>query len=102
MRHIKRPQGYKTKQATVLHYLTFDGSLNRFEAERINDHCLHSTISVLTNNYGIHFDRHFEEVPNNLGTLTRVKRYKVAPEGLEKAIKLLKLWRTESKPSSKG
>ena len=52
-----------TKISRVLAYLLQDRSLNRFEAERLGDHCLHSTISSLTHGYGLKFARKSERVP---------------------------------------
>ncbi len=49
--------------------------LNRFEAERIGDHCLNTTISDLSKQ-GWEFDREWETVPNRWGGETRVKRYR--------------------------
>lgn len=88
---------YTTKQAKVLHHLTFIGSLNRFEAERIGDHCLHSTISTLRNDYDLTVVDEFESVPNRVGTLTDVKRYWIMKRNKAMAIKLLNLWRVKAK-----
>lgn len=65
------------KWKRVLDYFLMGHSLNRFEAEtRVNDHCLHSTISGLERDSGITFDRAFEVVPCLRGTSeVRVKRY---------------------------
>jgi len=61
-----------TKQLTILAALR-DHSLNRFEAERIGDHCLHSTVAVLRGKgYLIRDD--WETVPTRFG-ITKVKRY---------------------------
>lgn len=100
--HIKRPAGYRTKKATVLHYLTFDGSLNCFEAEVIGDHCLHTTISTLRNEHDVNIQSEFETVPTRFGKQARVKRYWMPKgESMEKAQKLLALWRTQTK-ATKG
>ena len=64
-----------TKIARVLEYQVFSGSLNRFEAEHIGDHCLHSTISALANGYGLNFKRTPEKVPNHWGQPCDVIRY---------------------------
>ena len=65
------------KWERVLDYFLMGRSLNRFEAEtRVNDHCLHSTISGLQRDSGLTFDRTFEIVPCLRGTSeVRVKRY---------------------------
>lgn len=64
-----------SKIARVLEHMVFSGPLNRFEAERIGDHCLHSTISSLANNYGLIFKRTPEKVPNHWGAPCDVTRY---------------------------
>lgn len=64
-----------SKIARVLTHLMMVGSLNRFEAERIGDHCLHSTISKLANDYGLLFARIDEKVANGWGTPCDVTRY---------------------------
>jgi hypothetical protein len=63
------------KICRVLAHLITGKSLNRFEAERIGEHCLHSTISRLTNQYGLTVARKAESVPNNWGGPCRVVRY---------------------------
>ncbi len=64
-----------SKITRVLTHLLYSGSLNRFEAERIGDHCLHSTISSLANSYGLFFKRTQEKAPNNWGAPCDVTRY---------------------------
>lgn len=62
-----------TKKAAILAILRYQ-SLNRFEAERLGDHCLHSTVSALVaDGHKIHSC--WEEVPTRFGRKTRVKRY---------------------------
>ena len=69
-------------------------SYNRFEAERLlHDHCLHTTVSTIQNKYGIEVCRKFEEVQGYMGIKTRVCRYWIAPENVERAVKTAKLWR---------
>jgi hypothetical protein len=80
-----------TKIARVLEYLLFAGSLNRFEAERIGDHCLHSTISSLVHNYGLFFERTPEKVPNHWGLPCDVIRYSLPLCKQKKANSLLGL-----------
>ncbi|WP_454838321.1 hypothetical protein [Pseudomonas mohnii] len=64
-----------TKISRVLDFMLEDHSLNRFEAERLGDHCLHSTISSLANGYGLKFERQIERVPNHWGEPCTVTRY---------------------------
>lgn len=66
-----------TKIARILAHLLTGASLNRFEAERIGDHCLPSTIAVLANRNGLSFERTPEKVPNNWGQPCDVIRYRL-------------------------
>lgn len=64
-----------TKIATILSLLLDGYSINRFEVEHVGDHCLHSTISSLANEYQLTITRKPEKVPNRFGSMTRVIRY---------------------------
>lgn len=61
-----------TKKDTILNILR-QRSLNRFEAERYGDHCLHSTISVLAAESHAIYSQ-WETVETRFKP-TRVKRY---------------------------
>lgn len=68
-----------TKEADVLRALYLN-SLNRFEAERIGDHCLNTTVSILRKK-GIVILDEWEKVPSRgVRGQTNVKRYWLAPE----------------------
>lgn len=77
------------KISRVLAYLITGKSLNRFEAERIGEHCLHSTISRLTNHYDMTFARKAESVSNNWGRPCRVVRYWLSANERKRAKVLL-------------
>lgn len=62
-----------TKKETILAIL-HHRSLNRFEAERYGDHCLHSTVATLTAE-GHTFYSQWEKVPTRFGRPVQVKRY---------------------------
>jgi len=80
-----------TKQARILKAFFHGQSLNRFDAEPLGDHCLHSTVSDLINHHGIGIESHWERVPNNHSdTLTRVKRYWLPEPEKPKAERLLR------------
>ena len=64
----------KSKIARILIYLLNGGSLHRFEAERLGEHCLNSTISTLANRYGLNFHRASESVQNKWGAPCYVTR----------------------------
>jgi len=70
--HIKADR-HPTKKQRILEALRA-GSLNRFEAERIGDHCLHSTVSSLKESGHVILS-HWERVPTRWGAPCRVKRY---------------------------
>ena len=74
-----------SKICRVLAHLLNVGPLNRFEAERIGDHCLHSTISALANGYGLKFERTPEKVPNHWGQPCDVIRYALPASEYQKA-----------------
>lgn len=63
-----------TKIGRILGILRSGRSLNRFEAERFGDHCLHSTVARL-NAEGFQIVGRWEEVPCRFAKTTRVKRY---------------------------
>ncbi len=79
----------KTKIASVLEFFISGQSLNRFEAERLGDHCLNSTVAVLSNTYGLTFIRRTETVPNRFGGTTPVTRYKLPESEIERAQRVL-------------
>ncbi|WP_226506446.1 hypothetical protein [Pseudomonas sp. MWU16-30317] len=81
------------KICRVLKCLIEGRSLNRFEGERIGDHCLHTTISRLANHYSLNFIRVSGAVPNNWGAPCRVIRYSLPTSEHKRARDLLKiLW----------
>lgn len=70
----KTPPAQHTKELTILAILKSGNSLNRFEAERFGDHCLHSTIATLRSK-GHTFHDAWEWVPTRFGKEVHVKRY---------------------------
>jgi hypothetical protein len=78
-----------SKISRVLAHLLLHGPLNRFEAERIGDHCLHSTISSLANDYGLNFIRTPQKVPNHWGQPCDVIRYSLPPSEHRRALLVL-------------
>lgn len=68
-----------TKLGRILTVLAAGRSLNRFEAERIGDHCLHSTVAKIER-YGIRVQRHGETVPGYGGHRVRVMRYSLSDD----------------------
>lgn len=95
-RMAERPgKSSPSKIATILQEFMSGRSLNRFEAERLHDHCLHTTVASLEG-YGIRIEREWERVPCLGGTAwTRVKRYWLgkAAENLQAAPRVLEALR---------
>lgn len=90
-----------SKIARILAHLLTGASLNRFEAERMGDHCLPSTIAVLANHHGLTFKRQPERVPNNWGAPCTVTRYSLPTSQRQHAAAVLsKLQRT--RPTTEG
>lgn len=69
----KTPTAKNTKESMILAIMILGHSLNRFEAERLGDHCLHSTIATLRAK-GYLFHDEWEWVKTRFGE-THVKRY---------------------------
>ena len=67
--------GKDTKIGRVWKVLHAGGSLNRFQAEQIGDHCLNSTIAVLRSD-GHNITGQWERVPTRFGSFVRVMRYR--------------------------
>lgn len=79
----------QSKISRLLAHLLTGASINRFEAERLGDHCLPSTIAALANRYQLDIKRETENVPNRFGGLTRVNRYSLAESEQDKAGRVL-------------
>lgn len=90
------------KKARILSHLLSGGTLNRFEAETLGDHCLNSTISELTNRHGLAFTRQSERVPNRWGKPCRVIRYGLPEIERGKARKVLAYLKRATRLSTEG
>jgi len=64
-----------TKYYKIVEHFMSGNSLNRFEAEKLGDHCLNSTVFSLCKDYGLEIPRHSERVPNSFGGTSKVTRY---------------------------
>lgn len=78
-----------TKLRRIFAELAHGRSLNRFEAESLGDHCLHSTVSTIQQRYRIIVSRREEIVRGFGGHPTRVVRYWFEPAEQTKAVMLL-------------
>lgn len=74
-----------SKIARILAHLLAGANINRFEAERLGDHCLNSTIAVLANRHGLIFKRQPESAPNRWGAPCIVIRYSLLASDCDKA-----------------
>lgn len=79
----------ETKISRILRILVSGRSLNRFEAERVGDHCLHSTVSAIERRFSVTVNRRDEMVPGYGGRSARVCRYWLEPREREKGLKAL-------------
>ncbi|MHB8622077.1 MAG: hypothetical protein ACYC9J_00415 [Sulfuricaulis sp.] len=79
---------HETKLKRVLAELAKGTSLHRFQAERIGDHTLHSTV-VKIQKYGIAIEREWIIVMGFAGHPTHVKKYWLNHENRERARTLL-------------
>jgi hypothetical protein len=86
-RSQKRPR-IPHKWQRILAAFVAGRSLHRFEAEKLADHCLHSTVSTLEKK-GVTILRRSEKVRGYMGIPTDVQRYWLAPESVGKARELL-------------
>jgi hypothetical protein len=91
-----------SKIARILAILLSGISINRFEAERMGDHCLPSTISELGNCHGLIIDRHFERVPNRWGDPCQVKRYNLPSSERDKGHKVLASLKHDTRSTTGG
>ncbi len=85
-------QSIKTKPGKLVSMLIHFANgkkLHRFNAERLGDHCLNTSVSDLQIKYGIYFSRKFIRVPNRFGSMTSVKLYWLENENLAKARDIL-------------
>ena len=65
-----------TKQDRVIEALKMPHGLNRFEAERIGEHAINSTVAVIRRRYGRHLVQEWETVPTKYNPKgVRVVRY---------------------------
>jgi hypothetical protein len=79
-----------TKNDTIMSELV-ERPLNRFEAEKIGDHCLPSTISGLSTQHGLEFPRRWVKVPNRFGGETLCKEYTTSDDDKLKINKFLEV-----------
>ncbi len=74
-----------TKNFNIIKHFATSLSLHRFQAERLGDHVLPSTISELQKLHGMYFKREVISVHINYNCTTRFKKYWFAGEPLVNA-----------------
>lgn len=80
----KPPRGFWTKRRTVLLNFIRRPSLHRFQAERVGEHCLHTTVATWQAD-GIEFARETIPVPGWGGQTTYVSKYWLTEPERQKA-----------------
>lgn len=98
-RKAESTTGSRSKIARVLAHLVSGGSLNRFAAELLGDHCLNSIISALANRHGLSFQRQQESVPNRWGKPCTVTRYSLPTSERDKAPKAPSYLKRTTRPN---
>jgi hypothetical protein len=76
------------KVETILRLFAAGRYLNRFDAERVGDHVLPSTISEIQSRYGLIFARAMETVPGRYGLPRKCARYWLPPERRPRATEI--------------
>ena len=80
-----------TKWRRVLSALAEGRRLHRFQAERqLHDHCLHSTISAISQKTGLRIERRMIEVAGYMGLPVRVSQYWLSPDERRRARAILR------------
>ena len=79
------------KLLSMYYRFAMKAKLHRFQAEKLGDHCLPTTISDLQAEYGIRFAREFVKVRNRFGTKTNVMMYWLEGKDLAKARRFFRL-----------
>jgi len=88
----RRPLKARTKAASVLRILLERGDLglNCFEAVRLaHDYVLRTTVSNLQIQYGVTFERRYEQVSGYAGSTVDCVRYSLTAHGRERAAQVL-------------
>jgi len=80
-----------TKTHMILEYFSKGNKLNRFQAEKMGEHTLNSSISYIQKSYGLNFKRQRIDIPNRFGGTTSVCEYWLDDQSLDMVIKLLSL-----------
>lgn len=88
---------HESRHAKILQYLVTGKSLIVFEAVPSGHYCLTSTVSTLSNDYGLKFHRQWETVPPRSCEGVRVERYWLADSSMGGAQALLMRWCGDSK-----
>ena len=78
----RRPTG--KAERTLRHFAT-GARLHRFQAERLGEHCLPTTVPRLQKVHPIYFQRKTETVPTNFGAPSHVSVYWLEGECLARA-----------------
>ena len=94
-------QSKHNKESMILAIFRSGNSLNRFEAERFGDHCLHSTVATLRSK-GYLFHDVWEWVPTRFGKEVHVKRYSYIGLGQKQSLPNLDVKTTKNGAIDQG
>lgn len=78
------------KLTSMLEHFSSGIRLHRFQAEKLGDHCLPTTVSDLQKKHQIYFQRQTVKVPNRFGSVTSVSEYWLGEQDREKASRILR------------
>jgi len=81
---LKQPRK-NTKTFSILKHFSTGRTLHRFQAERLGDHTINSSVSSLARCYGLVFNSEWIQVPTNFNKPVRVKKYWLEGEYLSQA-----------------
>ncbi len=101
-RKVDSSTAIPSKIARILAHLLTGASINRFEAERLGDHCLNSTIAVLANVHCLTVVRQQERVPNRWGAPCVVTRYSLPAREHDEARNVLACLKRTARRTTEG
>lgn len=79
------------KLISILGHFARGKRLHRYQAEKLGDHCLHTSVSGLQLKHHIRFSRRRVKVPNRINIMTCVMLYWLEGKDLEQAREIVGL-----------
>jgi hypothetical protein len=89
--HLSKLHFYNTKKHNIIKAFIYAGDhgINCFEAVKLHDYVLRTTVSDLQKSTGLKFSRKWESVPNAFGKKTECVRYWLDDDNVLKAKSIL-------------